>query len=366
MLFGLAYCYVIFLIWWVLLWLIFQGLSFPPPQLNPLRWYLWAQIVTGLLCLTVGVGTAERWSPTAKNMYFECKKLRGIFGKAGGFAYQPIQALVVSAGMLDEVFMAMSSEPLLYGILSPTIGDWLGAFPGVRLRKLSDRVQNWSHKMWLISVGLLGQLSSYLPRLVLYFFRRRLMRKVDDRLLSLLTSAGFGVPMLEFDKAQIKVMPAPQSVACLGTHFWDVSHYAAASRFVSASKGETPDASRYAFLWNSESLAIQLKESRLWKRMEPRLADIGKRYANATESMDAVKQRLALVSLTLEERLKEAMGAVDLAHSSYYSSDLMLDAIAKFIVSETLPGTEEKGGNAVAVTSPIGASPCSVRGGFPH
>jgi hypothetical protein len=336
-----VYCFIIIL-YWAILWFFFQWLSFPKVQPNPLHWYLWAQVVIGLACFVGAMGAAQLWSPTAKNMYFEGKQIKELQKKGETFAYSPIQALVVSAGMLDEVFMAMSSEPLLYGILSPAIGDWLGAFPRLRIRKFSERVQNLSQRAVLMAWALVGQVFLYLPRLALYFCRRSLLRKVDDRLLGLLTSTGFGVPMLEFDRARIRVLSAPLSVPCLEPHFWSVSKDAAAFRFVSVDRARAePSKARYAFLWDKDALASRIKESPLWKRVEPRLKDIETRYADVGESREDVKERLALVSLTLEERLKEAVGAVDLAHSSYYSSPRMLEAISDFIAAGTVPSAEE-------------------------
>ena len=330
-----AFLYYLFgLFTWAVLWFCFQWASFPKPQPNPFHWYLWVQILLGLFCAVIGFALAEVQFPSAKNMYFNMDKLKDLKLAEPENAYQRIEALSVSAGMLDEVFMAMSSEPLLYGFLSPTIAEWLGGVPSVRMARLPDRIQNVSHRIFRAAMSLLGQVLTYLPRVVIFLFRQNLMRRIDDRLLGLLTSAGFGIPLIEFDKARIRVLNKPDNVPCLVTQTWDVSREAALISFVGSNKTAiAATAARYAFLWDRESLVTRRNQSRLWNKLAPHISTIQKRYGSMTESLDELTDQWARVSLTIEARLREAVGAIDLAHSSYYSSPTMLKSIADFITT---------------------------------
>jgi hypothetical protein len=264
--------------------------------------------------------------------------LSGATGKKT-FQHTPIEGLAVSAGMLDEVLMSMSSEPLLFGVLSPVIADWLGAFPRIRLLQFSERVQSSAEKLFKNGLSVVVQFALYVPRLVIYFLRRWITQKVDNRMLTLLSSAGFGVPAIEFEGARIHVVPFPLNLPFIATHPWDVSQNAAKAQFVTAPTASSqPDSARYAFMWDDRALAQQCAESQLWKRLQPRLPDIQRRYSDGVnDSPEKVKDRLARVALTLEERLKEAIGAVELAHSRYYSDPVMLDAVRDFIVLGKTP-----------------------------
>ncbi len=95
----------------------------------------------------------------------------------------------------------------------------------------------------------------------------------------------------------------------------------------------TTAAERYAFLWDGSKLQEQSSNSTLLKSLWPLLTRPDN-YLGVPLPLDDATTRLIL---TLEERIRELLGLVDLSHSHYYSNREVIAGIARFIAKGEFP-----------------------------
>jgi hypothetical protein len=88
------------------------------------------------------------------------------------------------------------------------------------------------------------------------------------------------------------------------------------------------DATRYAFLWDKRRFEEQCRRSWLLPHIKRLLAG---------QSGAGLDPTTMLATLSLEERSREILGLVDLAHSHYYSNREVIAQIARFIARGELP-----------------------------
>jgi len=69
----------------------------------------------------------------------------------------------------------------------------------------------------------------------------------------------------------------------------------------------------------------------VWAKLQAYLPDIHNRYISYPAGQKTLDQELALVAITLEKRVEEVIGLVEIVHSQYYSTPEVIDSIADFI-----------------------------------
>jgi hypothetical protein len=81
---------------------------------------------------------------------------------------------------------------------------------------------------------------------------------------------------------------------------------------------------------NPEAFGERLKTSRMWKRLVKERKSLLARYGPAEqEHAEAEIQRTCV---TLDARMEELSGSVELNHSTYYTNDAVIRRVAAFLV----------------------------------
>ncbi len=302
---------------------------------NPLAWPTWLKLVLALVI--VGLGWFLDWVSALveiqdTNVYFDESALVEKTPQAR------IPALVVSAGRLDEAFLALSAEPLAVAFLVPQLRailgrsrrplfddlDKAGRIPAFRLPgEMIIRVI--SRGAWNVGYMLLSPFWVPLRNYVIHPVLARVVLKAVN-------ATAFGLPPSELAGARIEISDRLE----LPNRF-DETHLDVADVLLHAPPrapaSTLPDdaAARYDFLHVEERLEEKRSSSTLWKTVSAAMPDIRKRYRGHEPAR--LEHDVLLHSLMLEERLKEVAGSVPLAHSSYYSNQVVIEAIARFIAA---------------------------------
>jgi hypothetical protein len=330
-----------------------------PIPLNPLVWTWWGWMIFLAIVLPVAWWAKPRF-PRDGNVYFDEEWLSQVdLTKSSRTPSAAVEALVIEAGPLDEALLALSSEPLVYGALVPRVRDLLGvrnvlspAPPPIgvhhdiddplRLRKTLKR-----------ALLLVRRVAATLCAPILWPARRLLEGYLTTTLTTLVSATGCGLRPIDFRGARVVVRTTPGVSRLIREHTWCVAQALLSERPATADS-PAPDGNarseaaaavgRYAFLWDPDLLAEKSRQSRIWHHLASSLPDMRRRYGSedagaGDETWVRHVADLQLVSVTLEERLRELAGLVELAHSQYYSNHLVIDAIARFIATGTSPAT---------------------------
>ena len=135
-----------------------------------------------------------------------------------------------------------------------------------------------------------------------------------------------GVPPSEFKGAFVKVDKKIGIGRLFNEQEFDVSKMAANTALTQAS---SQDGNRYSFLWDQRECLRRLEHSWMWPKVKEDLAQSLKLYG--PKEQDQRKDELKLTCISIEERLKELAGAIQLAHSSYYGNDEVIRRIGRFL-----------------------------------
>lgn len=330
-----------------------------PIPLNPLAWTWWGWTIFLGIVLPVAWWAKPRF-PRDGNVYFDEEWLSKVdLTKASGAPRAAVDGLVIEAGPLDEALLALSSEPLVYGALVPRVRDLLGARYGLSPAAPAVGVHHdiddplrlrYTFKRALL---LVRRTAAALCAPVLWPARKLLEGYLTATLTTLVSATGCGLRPIEFKGARVVVRTTPGVSRLIREHTWCVAQ-ALLSERPAAADPSAPGANasseaaaaveRYAFLWDPDLLVEKSRQSRIWHHLASSLSHMRRRYGSEDAGAgDGTWVRhvadLQLVSLTLEERLRELAGLVELAHSQYYSNHLVIDAIAQFIATGAPPAT---------------------------
>lgn len=307
---------------------------------NPLAWPVWLIVLGGVLVLggliflaflAIGVLTdpGHRLMPDHTNFYFDHVNCTWLRCEAEGKPAAPrVPALVVNAGALDEALVALSSQPLLQLFGRPAVE----AVTSLRLAGSPPPPETGVPHQVEASMRRLKTVAGWLnlavfgpPMLVI---RRLLQRPMTDWLMNTLrqvvVSAASGLPPYEVDDADLVVRTRPEVAALDEGEVWDVSEHLAYHR---SEMVPVIDPQRYSFFWDAALREARFKESLLYSRLVTR-------YANNPLLADPEFQRHCL---SIEERLRELTGSVEVLHGRYYQDAALVSAIARFIFDGTRP-----------------------------
>ena len=300
---------------------------------NPLAWPIWLQIPLALVMavfgLTFGFVDTVIVRDTDTNLYFDETSLNKLKPQA------PTPALVVSAGRLDESFLAMSADPFAVAFFVPQLSAILGnsldspAYDEQTGRSIGFSVLGEAYidllarGAWKIGYLLVSPI--WVP------LRDRVIHPLLSRvLLDVVKATAFGLPPSELAGARIEISNRLQ----LPTWF-EETHVDAADVLLHAPPPVTtpvpPEqaAAQYEFLHVDEQLELKKPLSALWKTVSAAMPDIRRHYRDQEPAR--LERDLLLHSVMLEERLKEIAGSVPLTHSRYYSNQQIIETIARFV-----------------------------------
>ncbi len=308
------------------------------PVLDPRDWATWLQWTSGFFWATyalLGFTLFEGWKRHDINPYFDDKgltekhleQLKGIL---------PFDTLIVHAGLLDEVFLGFSAEPLVYGTLMPQVRSFLYPPLTLSVEDLPLGI-NPAPRNFVTRWGstFLQVLLAFIVRIA-WPFVKLWERVLTNQLLQLVSSPSFGMPAREFSRAVIVARKSIEYPDFFNETEWEVSRMlinSAPPKKVSDHEGSK----RYSFLWDRDKRERLKNNSWLWNEVEESLPGIERRYRSIPSiDRDAVKQRLLNTCLVLEERMREVVGAVELVHSAYYSNPIIIEGVAQFIATGQL------------------------------
>ena len=328
-------------------WFVFALLSHPAswfgvpvlrwPAWNPGDWPRWLQGVAafyGVSLTAILFAPVAGWGLRNVNLYFDETVVTSEPAEAAepGQAL-PIESLVVTAGVLDEVLLAFSAEPLVYGTLLPQIREITRAEPRWRLPQRPSGVADMPNR-WLLrwAVGL----SLWIRAVLLTIGRpavRVFERLATKFLLSIISAPAYGVPADEFDNALVVATADLDLPRHFAVTRHDVQHLLLATPLTSSTT--LARAARYAFVADEAEMAKKIEESWLVKQVRQSTDEIAGRYARFDGGQAFALDQLHRTCVVLEERLKEFAGAVQLTHSAYYSNPTVVEMVADFLATGT-------------------------------
>jgi len=204
--------------------------------------------------------------PQNTNVYFD----EGVLPKndarnGSGRTTLPLDALVVTAGLLDEALLGMSAEPLVFAALVPQIRS--AVFKKTRWGLPPPPVgasakEFWHHPvhiMWF-SVRLIAQTTRNIVVLAFYpavwLWRTGLASYLKNKILQVVSAAAFGLPPTEFAGARIAVRTDPGIPKLMRCHLWATASLLINRPTSSAKNGlhARIPSTRYAYLFDPTEL----------------------------------------------------------------------------------------------------------------
>ncbi len=263
------------------------------------------------------------------NIYFDrgsrsFRRIRAAINDCGR-----IPCLIISAGFLDEVILGLSTEPLIMGAFRPNLRRWLGLSPDLPQSAASipgargvDLQVSTGRFVRFLVIGPL-RLAFHVPgQMVAWLWRRSFAPIVESMTANTVRSVtqilGTGFDRGELRGACIETSPEPELKDVLDEHFWDFTqHCLSVAPFRQAQREQK----RLAFLLPGGKLPDDDDENRFIYR--------------SMKAQNVADRRLLEVALVIDERVREAMGAVGLVHSAYCENELVSQTAACFLDTAT-------------------------------
>src|SRR5262245_10307238 len=340
--FGTAYVVILYFwaIVWGLVWLYAQVAStdyrLPWIGWNPLSWPDWV-MWTGAFFLTVyAVGAwalAGGWGLKNVNPYFDREKIGPLRGKAEGPSALPYRTLIVHAGLLDEVLLAFSAEPIVYGVFGPHVRALVK--PEIVFRMDAPTAgQSFTFRGAFIRVS--GATARFARGILLWCLgpvRGLWERNLTRTLLKIVSAPSFGLPAREFENALIVPDHTLRRPDVFAETVEDVGRVLISTPPVNVKTASAEArAERYSAIWDRTARDNQAEKSWLWKQVKHSFEQIARRHRDAQGGdLSGLEEHLLTTSLVLEERIRELTGVIELVHSSYYTNAEIIDKISRFI-----------------------------------
>jgi hypothetical protein len=305
------------------------------PTLDPLSWPIWLHVAWLPVFVLAGEEARLFSVPVAAtNLYCEDTLVAALLLRypvqMRPRPVMPLEALVIHAGHLDEVLLLMSCERIIRAALDDRVDSFLFARRERVVRPpMGTGVGLFAPQVKWLMLRIRGLVAS-LAQPLLWPMKKLLARYLRATVFKLLKTAAFGIDEADLRDARVDLFDRPRLKYTIRDHLWVVTGDLA--RGTPPSPASTA-AARYAFLWSRDKFDEQLRKSQLLKQVE-RLFAQRDRGAGKSPPLDTATTYLAL---TLEERVREIVGLVDLAHSHYYSNKEVIARIARFIATGELP-----------------------------
>lgn len=350
------------------------------------KWLLVVWIAFSLLGVLIIYASESKLFNT--NIYYSSRALyHRLRRRATAPTDERIPCLVISANLLDEALVGLSTEALVHALLVPRVRDFFGlSVPRSDAETVASRVRallvglrsrfagpleageapaiGTEESLTLKAYQRFGVFVVALVPLLFYFIavywwwrpftRFVLVPRATKLLMSVVNSATFGLTARELRRARISVSASLDMPELFDTKEWPVTtQLLDRSQPLESRSGAAHESrQRYLHLTDEEELDKKIAESAAadsllsWKRLaqyEPKL------YKDYLRSFEIEKEaqpldeagfgrELARIWFTLAERAKELVGAVELNHSIYYANARAISEIAGFLAGR--PATE--------------------------
>lgn len=287
-----------------------------------------------------------------------------------------INALVVTATYMDEAFIGLASEPLVYAKLAPRIKsqEWLWKDAKARLLEPLDEAKigvgtqlnifNTAVGPGRYSNSIVEWPQKVIRNVVVFFLRAGRLCKgivwkpiskwiwepfLIQQILDVMNGFAFGVSSVELKHARVVARSSIGLPEFFEEDLWDITE----DMILNNSKVEASDVQpfakpkRYGFLVDNEALTNKMRDSietdsGLWNSMVGEMRSLEQRERKFTRYLDVDREttelwrndfneKLAKITFSVEERAKEVTDSIELNHSHYYNSDKVIANIAKFL-----------------------------------
>jgi hypothetical protein len=309
---------------------------------NPLSWPTWLEvgyILSAFVGSIINVASAGKQRRDVNLYHIPPVALYRVPSLQIDPFATPVEALVVTAGQLDEALLGLSAEPLAVSYLRPEIDKLVSWRFNWRLSQLPSGVDFVLYFTsiqrafaWLILVA------RNLLKLLLWPIYASILRPLSraylwNSLRRLLLAQATGLSPHEFNAASLAVraeIGVPE-VFDEGTA-WNIAELIAGEPSVLPYPVERQ---RYAFLWSGEALTTRMSQSLIWPQIMCREPTLERTRGYPLEHEESLSLKRACV--VLEEKASELGGAVHLAHSGYYGHRTVMDAIVAFLLKGQRP-----------------------------
>ena len=339
----IASLYLIVLAIWTLLWAIVSPLkwlmgypAFQYPLLNPLDWPALLMLLMVFWIFPATFTAFIDLNPPISdfNPYFREGKVRAPT-TTPETSKLPLRTLVIDAGILDEVFLGYSAEPLVYGGLQPQIHMlFADSRSGVDVESEPGQPPGLARLLIRFALESGRQLISRTFRpLIVWLWESYLTVKF----VQMLSAFALGMPTRQFAPGLLMVTHQIDLPRFFDEYLWNVTEILITQSPIRPLSVEGRK-ERFAFLWDKRELERLKSQSSLWPRFDLADRSLARRYRPFPQVREAeLMDRLAQTTIMLEQRMAELVGSVDLVHSAYYTNDVIIDAIAEFLASGRTP-----------------------------
>ncbi len=252
---------------------------------------------------------------------------------------ESIEALCVSAGLLDEVYLALSAYPILESYFLLKLEQLRPKFQWDKFRKPPGATEEMP--IYAMSVlWFFGQIRRNFWRFILrYPYRFVAERFVVRELRRLLFTAVTGMPSEQIWQTRMYVSALPESSRILRTIKWSIADLLLDdqqrlnhSETQLAGEGGSSRRERYRFLYDPNER--DLRKSVAWYEALQHMEGI---TASSARRAPSNRGDLGISALAIDARLRELQRQVTLNHSQYYSNETVIEAIAAFLESGKRP-----------------------------
>jgi hypothetical protein len=241
--------------------------------------------------------------------------------------------LAVTSRALDEILLGMACEPVAESFIVPQVRSFLGRWfflnkPATKKRSLIRTCCAWIiFVVWRSTLYSLAWCAARITeRIVMAVLRRSIRAFVS------------GVPAGDRrGSPNLAVKSEPPESKVLDFVTWDVTNIllSGTSEEPSHPAAETEDSQgKYDFLWNQELFDAKLATSFLWKAYT-KTAKL-RRWGRPLYEPESLQR----ACVTLEQKILDVLGAINLDHSHYYNNEKIIQAIAEFLITGRRPESE--------------------------
>ena len=243
------------------------------PDWNALAWPLWlhsAWLAPAFLSLVFAAYFTSSVPET--NLYCEDTLTTYLLSKfrvlTKFMPVLPLKALVITSGFLDEVLLAMLSEPIIKAVLDDRAHRLI-----FDKRKRADRAPTGTSQGVFAptikrAANRLRAAAAIVVSPFLWPIKKLMARYLRQKLFELAKTAAYGISPAELRDAELDVEAIPRLRHIIDDRLWLVTDDLARQ---APSNAERTAAERYAFLWDGSKLQEQSSNSTLLKSLWPLL-----------------------------------------------------------------------------------------------
>ena len=297
------------------------------------------------------------------NFYFDEHEMQKFSSST-----KKIPALVLNSINLDEAFTGLASEALVYGSLVPTLEQIIDINIGLDFDKskvmgkiYASEIEGFAIILETILVSpitfVLDNILKLLKKILIPIQRKIIKPYLTNILLQLICSTAYGIPALELKGARVEVKAKLEMPTLFDEKFCDITKHIFHKDNSSKYNNSNPkklDYKSYYYMFNEGAVRERCEEIEnssslhLWKKISDNIESFYEKQYKPSFELDQSNQisnngkldiakykwKLAATWFTLEERVKKALGSIELIHCLYYSNTKTINEISEFLLED--------------------------------